>query len=347
MLHDSECIPCLLDQARDQGQWYAGQADAAAWCFDVLTLDPDHVEAATLVYTLFCDPWLIYDNRNTIQQQIEEWDDRPWQQRRRQSLSFRMMSRWEGWYKEYEEGSDHEHDGLLDVAALLATGRDQLLQAYTLHDDACRTLAWSTFSAAMDQTDDQRNTILWIAKCYADLGFFADAVEVLAPLCDLFDDRWAARLLAETRWWRDNAQRIPWLPPAGDGSRYRRMMAKVAPSARLEYESSSAGTTLPVASPFMWNVTARNGPAVVRSDVTLREHASGYANPLVDWSFLDRDYAPSSTLPVWVQTMIRGLPHAMAVTVAHQYRWSRPIPSPATPPHYRPDPWLDATADMV
>ena len=39
----------MLDRARDEGQWHAAQADAAAICFDVLALFPDCEEAhATL-----------------------------------------------------------------------------------------------------------------------------------------------------------------------------------------------------------------------------------------------------------------------------------------------------------
>jgi hypothetical protein len=104
-------IQRMIDQAREQGQWYCGQADAAAICFDVLALFPDHQEAAELVYQLFCDEWLIYDNRNALQQQIDEWDDRPWQQRRRLALSLRFMSRWEGWHAEFKRGESHRRSG--------------------------------------------------------------------------------------------------------------------------------------------------------------------------------------------------------------------------------------------
>ena len=91
-----EYIYQTLTRARDIGQWYCGQADAAALCFDVLALFPDCEEAKELVYELFCDEWTIYDNRVAIQQNIDEWDDRPWQQRRRLALSYRFMSRWDG-----------------------------------------------------------------------------------------------------------------------------------------------------------------------------------------------------------------------------------------------------------
>ncbi len=91
MTHYPAYIHRLLDEARDEGQWYGGQSEAAAKCYEVLTLFPNHHEASELIYELFCDPWLIYDNRVALQQQIDEWDDRPWQQRRRAALAFHFM----------------------------------------------------------------------------------------------------------------------------------------------------------------------------------------------------------------------------------------------------------------
>ncbi len=111
-----------LAQARDLGQYYCGQTEAAALCFDVLALFPDCREASELVYELFCDEWLIYDNRNAIQQHIEEWDDRPHQQRRRLALSCRFMSRWEGWKREYEKGHKFEREGAARCAPPTAHG---------------------------------------------------------------------------------------------------------------------------------------------------------------------------------------------------------------------------------
>ena len=53
----------MLDEAHEQGQWYCGQYDAAARCFDILALFPDYQKAATMAYELFCDEWLIFDTR--------------------------------------------------------------------------------------------------------------------------------------------------------------------------------------------------------------------------------------------------------------------------------------------
>ena len=47
-------VPQMLARACYEGQWHAGQADAAALCCDVLVLFPDCAEASELAYELFC-----------------------------------------------------------------------------------------------------------------------------------------------------------------------------------------------------------------------------------------------------------------------------------------------------
>ena len=107
---------------------------------------------------------------------------------------------------------------------------------YCLGDEECTDYAWRLFRQAIQKTNDPYHMLLWVGKTYADLGFFADACEVLLELCSRFDNADARRLLAEVRWWRDNAQRIPWIPPAGDGSRNKRMMHFIDPNAPTDAE---------------------------------------------------------------------------------------------------------------
>ncbi len=324
----------LLDQAREEGQWHCGQPDAAALCYEVLALFPDHAEAAALIYDIFCDTWLIYDNRVALQRHIEEWDDRPWQQRRRLALSFRFMSRWVGWQREYEEGYEQERTGPPDVAELLEAGRGQLLHAYCLGDNECTTLAWSHFEGAVRRTNDPRLALLWVGKQYADLGFLADAAEVLGDLVHRFNDPDARRLLAEVRWWRDNGHRLPWLPPAGDGSRYKRMMQHIDPEAPddeaiIRDLRREAGLPDPVEPDAAFN-------EAIESALTGFVTGPTPAEARVDWRFLDEDDGQPGPLPEWVQKMMALMPPDIAAELANQHRWTRPIPPPATPPRYNP-----------
>jgi hypothetical protein len=335
----------MLARAREEGQWHAAQADAAALCFDVLALFPDCEEAKELVYELFCDEWTIYDNRVAIQRNIDEWDDRPWQHRRRLALSYRFMSRWEGWEREYAEGHEDELNGPADVTKILEDGKIELLGAYCLGDEECTDYAWSIFADALSKTNNPRTALLWIGKTYADLGFFADAAESLGELCSRFNDPDAKRLLAEVIWWRDNADRIPWIPPRGDGSRYNRMMQSIDPSAptsedfireaRKENQKERIAPYRPSIDPELAKLFSPAIPA----------EKENTAATLVDWSFLDKDDGQPGEPADWVKKQIRMLEREMDNETAKEMidvmkrmlRWTRNITPPSSPPRYDPN----------
>jgi len=63
-------------------------------------------------------------------------------------------------------------------------------------------------------------------------------VDVLEELLRRYpDDRSARRLWVEVRWWRDHQNQIPWIPPVGDGGRFRRMMMQNDPDGLAASES--------------------------------------------------------------------------------------------------------------
>lgn len=328
----------MLAQARDEGQYYCYQSDCAALCFDVLALVPDCREANELVYELFCDEWTIYDNRTAVQQNIDEWDDRPHQQRRRLALSFRFMSRWEGWHREYTKGYTRERTGPPDVRKILNRGKGLLLEAYCLGDEECTDYAWPLFRQAIKKTNDPYHALLWVGKMYADLGFFADACEVLLELCSRFDNADARRLLVEVRWWRDNAHRIPWIPPAGDGSRYKRMMKFIDPNAPTHEEVIRAlrEKTREHRGAPKWKPAITPELAALFGEAMPREQTAPPAKTLVDWSFLDRDDGQPGELPKWAKRQMKMMPEH-AEDIAQMHRWSRPIKPPTTPKRRNPN----------
>jgi len=335
----------MLARAREEGQWHAAQSDAAGLCFDMLALFPDCEEAKELIYELFCDEWTIYDNRVAIQRNIDEWDDRPWQQRRRLALSYRFMSRWEGWEREYQKGYKAERDGPPDVRKILEDGKMELLGAYCLGDEECTDYAWSIFADALNKTSNPHTALLWIGKTYADLGFFADAAEALGELCSRFNDADAKRLLVEVIWWRDNVHRIPWIPPAGDGSRYDRMMKIIDPTAlatseeirrvRTENQKERIEPYRPSIEPELARLLTTDIP----------DEKEKTAAALIDWSFLDKDDGEPGELPDWVKKQIRMFERdgddedmkEMIEEMKRMHRWTRNITPPATPPKYDPN----------
>jgi hypothetical protein len=204
--------------------------DVAAVCYEVLALFPDCKEASDLVLAAFNDPWLIRDNRKAIGRTIDEWDDRAWQQRRRLAFSFRVMSRWPGQFREYDETIDPEDVCPSDVKDLLEEGKSQLVQDYLLGESQGSEMAWPLFQEAIKRTTRPYAALLWVVDLYADQGFFAESVEVLEDLLAQFPaDELARRYWAEVRWWRDHQHEIPWIPPltTSDGRRYRHLMRQL------------------------------------------------------------------------------------------------------------------------
>lgn len=330
-----------LARARDEGQWQAGQADAAALCFDVLALFPDCEEAKELVYELFCDEWTIYENRVAIQQNIDEWDDRPWQQRRRLALSYRFMSRWDGKYE-----LKHDRGGPKDVRKILEDGKFELLGAYCLGDEECTDYAWSIFADAIAKAKDPQATLFWIGWQYADLGFFADSAEAFGELCSRFNDDKAKRLLAEVVWWRDNAHRIPWIPPDGDGSRYDRMMEFIDPSAPKTAEiiqrERNENQKERIA-PYRPSIDKKLAKLF---ETSIPEKQEASAPTVVDWSFLDQDDGQPGELPDWAKRQIKRLERLkedddvskeMIEDMIRMHKFSRNITPPSVPKRYNPN----------
>ena len=335
-----EYVHKTLARAREEGQWQASQADAAALCFDALALFPDCKEAGDLVYELFCDEWCVYDNRVAIQQNIDEWDDRPWQQRRRLALSYRFMSRWDGKFE-----IRMERGGPKDVRKILEEGKMELFGAYCLGDEECADYAWSIFADALNKAKDPRATLYWIGWQYVDLGFFADAAEALGELCSRFNDAEARRLLAEVIWWRDNAHRIPWIPPAGEGPRYDRMIKLIDPNAPTTAETiqrERSENQKERIAPYRPTIDAQLANLFNASIPNKKETP---APAVVDWSFLDKDEGQPGQLPDWAKRQIKRLERRkedeasreLAEHMIQMLKWTRNIPPPTIPKKYDPN----------
>ena len=307
----------LLTQARGllQADEY-GQMDAAALCFDVLAHFPELKEAAELVLEAFSDPWLIRDNRKAIGRHVDEWDDRPWQQRRRLALSFRYTSRWEGRYRQYDESVDCDDVLPQDVREMLEEGRSQLLQDYLLGQSRGSEMAWSIFLETFKRTARPEVAMLWVGHLYADQGYFAESVDVLEMLLAQFpESQDGRRLWAEVRWWRNYQDRIPWIPPGTNsrGRRYRQMMAQIDPD--------FAATPDDFAAPFEHIPPNLDNlpddfelPLPVQEELVAKVEEVLVALPeesawqtAVDWSYLDKlenGDIDTSQFPEWAQYML-------------------------------------------
>lgn len=225
-----ETIHLLLGRARHLTLTPAGNdpIEAIHLCFQILTLIPEHRETKDLIYHAICDPWLVGRIQQTINHQVPEWDDRPWQQQHRLALSYRLLSRWPGFLREHQPGHQTERDGPADVRPLLIKGQRKLSSP---DHPAAGQRAWPLFAQAIEQSQMPDQAILWIAKCLAREAYFKESADFLTTYLNQFPDpnNDIRRLWVEICWWRDNQHRIPWLPAvSGDGGYYYRLVGYVA-----------------------------------------------------------------------------------------------------------------------
>ncbi len=196
-------IARLIEQAEhfiDHRDW----DEAAVRCYKILALDPGNANAQNKLRLIYLQRDLVEDMRNAVQRLSDPDDASPHQLRRRLAFSYRVLSRWEGWLEDDLEQTPV--DELEEVA--------QILNAAYLHgDDHDLLAAWNGYVEACAKYPHKRLAVQWwMAKQYAQRGFFADAAEVLTEMLGRGpDDSDARYVLAEMRWWRDHADCIAWL----------------------------------------------------------------------------------------------------------------------------------------
>ena len=198
-------IARLIRQAEhfiDRREW----DEAAARCYQILALDLGNLNAQNKLTLIYLQRELVEDMRRAVSRLFEPDDASPQQCRRMLAFSYRVLSCWKGWLQDDLERTPPV-DELEEVAQILN-------HAYLHGDDSDLLRAWNLFTETCGQHSKARYVIQWwMAKQYAEHGFFADAAEVLTEMrwtCP--EDADALYVLAEMRWWRDHADRLAWLP---------------------------------------------------------------------------------------------------------------------------------------
>ena len=201
----THAIAKLIKQAEhfiDDREW----DEAAARCYQILALDPDNLNAQNKLTLIYLQRELVEDMRRAVARLFEPEDASPHQQRRMLAFSYRVLSCWKGWLH-----NDFERTPPVDE---LEEAAQILNHAYLRGDDSDLLRAWDRYVEACAQRPQAKYAIQWwMAKQYAEHGFFADAAEVLTEMrwaCP--EDADARYVLAEMRWWRDHSDRIAWIP---------------------------------------------------------------------------------------------------------------------------------------
>ena len=201
----ARAIARLIKQAEhfiDHREW----DEAATRCYQILALDPANRNASNKLTLIYLQRELVDDMHKALQRLFDPNDLSPHQTRRMLAFSYRVLSRWPGWLKNDIEETPPMRE--LEEAAHIIN------HAYLLGDDVDLLSAWNRYTDLVVKHAASRCAIRWwMAKQYAEHGFFADAAEVLTDLLyECPDDHDARYMLAEMRWWRDRSDTIVWVP---------------------------------------------------------------------------------------------------------------------------------------
>jgi tetratricopeptide (TPR) repeat protein len=198
-------IAKLIKQAEhfiDRREW----DEAAARCYQILALDSENLNAQNKLTLIYLQRELVEDMQRAVARLFEPEDASLQQRRRMLAFSYRVLSCWKGWLNNDFEQTPPVDD-LEEVARVLN-------HAYLHGEDGDLLRAWNIYTEACAKYPKAKYVIQWwMAKQYAEHGFFADAAEVLTEMrhaCP--EDADARYVLAEMRWWRDHSDRIAWIP---------------------------------------------------------------------------------------------------------------------------------------
>jgi thioredoxin-like negative regulator of GroEL len=201
----ARAIAKLIKQAEhyiDHQDW----DEAAARCYQILALDPDNVNAQSKLTLIYLQRELVEDMRCAMLPLFNPEDASPHQHRRMLAFSYRVLSCWKGWLQDDFEQTPPVDD-LEEVAQILS-------HAYLRGDDDDLLRAWVLYTrVCAEHPHVKRESQWWMAKQYAEHGFFADAAEVLTEMrVNWPEDGDVRYVLAEMRWWRDHSDTIVWIP---------------------------------------------------------------------------------------------------------------------------------------
>lgn len=199
-------IARLLRQAEHHAR--CAEWDAAArYYYQILTLDPTNLAVPQALQQLYQQPDLINDIQQAFDRLFCPPNASSGHLRRKLAFSYRVLSCWAGWLRPEEERTP---------VPVLEEAAEMLDHAYLSGEEHDLPTIWRYYLKACVLCPAQRRPIQWwMARQYAQHGFFADAAEILTEvLAENPADLQAPYMLAEMRWWRDYAHNLLWLRAA-------------------------------------------------------------------------------------------------------------------------------------
>jgi len=196
-----------LNVVLDRDDWDG----AAEMAYEALAIDPTYDRAINALLRCYLHRDTLREMHHVLLKLFDPEDDRPHQKRRVLAYSYRVMSRarlWDEW-EPFETPSD-----LADVQDALKEGLSKLNAAYCEGEEGAYEKARAAFAQAQATCPAaHRDAFLWwLARLYANYGFFEESAAMLAALrASGPGNADVQRLWAEVTWWRDNGKWLPWI----------------------------------------------------------------------------------------------------------------------------------------
>ena len=198
-------IEQVNDLLEDEWEWNA----AAEKAYEALAIDPTYGRAANALLRCYLTHNALRDMQHALRKLFDPEDEEKFNQRQRiAAYSYRVLSRADFWLEWYAELPPE----LSDVKETIEAGQHALRYAYFGGEERNLKEARAQFKVALDRTTDRSGLLWYLARVYADKGYFADSAALLSSLIAAAPNHpHALRLYAEMLWWRDHSWQVPWI----------------------------------------------------------------------------------------------------------------------------------------
>ncbi len=198
-------IEQVNDLLEDEWEWDA----AAEKAYEALAIDPTYGRAANALLRCYLTHNALREMQQVLMKLFNPNDEERFNQRHRiAAYSYRVLSRAEFWL----EWDDELPPEFADVKETMEAGQQALRRVYFGGEERDLKAARTQFKAALDQAADRSGLMWYLARLYADKGYFADSAALLGALVAASPARSdVLRLYAEMLWWRDHSWQVPWI----------------------------------------------------------------------------------------------------------------------------------------
>lgn len=198
-------IEQVNDLLEDEWEWDAASTKA----YEALAIDPTYGRAANALLRCYLTHNALREMQHVLIKLFNPDDEERFNQRHRiAAYSYRVLSRADLWL----EWDDELPPELAGVKELMEAGQRALRRAYFGGEERDLKEARAQFKAALDRAADRAGLMWYLARLYADQGYFADSAALLGALIAVTPARAdVLRLYAEMLWWRDHHWQIPWI----------------------------------------------------------------------------------------------------------------------------------------